>query len=415
MKQLYRLLLPLACMLLLCACAAVPADTTPTPPPDTNAPTGEAIPTEQAIPSYEFPTVLPDMLPEPEYLFRADPLLEQEKGKDYYFLCSEMDISLNIQENETDNLSFLLLSKTAIDPKSIQITLPLEQIGYEVDIRASNGGDEIEEFLYKSYLGWDWLADAYLNTALASAEDFAYREYESAISQQYQKAKEGALPGSLNDYFAYGVSITFSYPEELDHEEVLTQMDVRWPGVSFLHNCGKLRFYSGEVTQAKTVVNAYTDYFAPKASGFPITKIGMAATTIPFRFTAMKDMTLERVSFPSDRQQLLSIQVSLTNEANTVNVIWDGKTPLPVTAGTKVNMRVFYEDIRLTYLSKIGRSTAFLHYLCDGGEGIAKQSITDANGFPSHVLAAHFFDDVDIIPYFKYYFVYVLAPNSWGA
>ena len=413
MKQLYRLLLPLACMLLLCACAAVPADTTPTSPPDTNAPT------EQTIPTYEFPTVLPDMLPEPEYLFRADPLLEQEKGKDYYFLCSEMDISLNTQENKTDNLSFLLLSKTAIDPKSIQITLPLEQIDYEVTIHAANGGVEIEEFLYKSYLGWDWLAAAYLKTsgsALASAEEPAYSEYNSAIYQQYLKAKEGPLPGSLNDYFAYRVSITFSYPEELDHEEVLTQMDVRWPGVSFLHNCGKLRFYSGEVTQAKAVANAYTDYFAPQARGFPETKIGMAATSIPFRFTAVKDMTLERVSFPSDQQQLLSIKVSLTNATNTVNVIWDGKTPLPVTAGTEVNMRVFYEDIRLTYLSKIGHSTAFLHYLCDGNEGIAKQSVTDiSEPSTTHVLAAHFFDDVDIIPYFKYYFVYVLAPISYGA
>ncbi len=399
-------------MVLLCACAAVPADTTPTSPPDTSAST------EQTILNYEFPTVLPNMLPEPEYLFRADPLLEQEKGKDYYFLCSEMDISLNIQENETDNLSFLLLSKTAIDPKNIQITLPLEQIDYEVDIHASNGGDEIEEFLYKSYLGWDWLAAVYLKTAdsaLDPMEVSAYREYNSAIYQQYLKAKEGPLPGSLNDYFAYRVSITFSYPEKLNHEEVLTQMDVRWPGVSFLHNCGKLRFYSGEVTQAQVVANAYTDYFAPQLSGFPVTKIGMAATTIPFRFTAVKDMTLERVSFPSDQQLLLNIQVSLTNAANTVNVIWDGKTPLPVTAGTKVNMRVCYEDIRLTYLSKIGRSTAFLHYLCDGKQGIAKQSIADGSMPSNHVLAAHFFDDVNIIPYFKYYFVYVLAPNSWGA
>ena len=413
MKQFYRLLLPLACMLLLCACAAVPADTTPTLPLDTSDPT------EETIPTYEFPTVLPDMLPEPEYLFRADPLLEQEKGKDYYFLCSEMDISLNIQENKTDNLSFLLLSKTAIEPKSIQITLPLEQIDYEVTVHESNGGVEIEEFLYKSYLGWDWLAAAYLKTsgsALASAEGPAYREYKSAIYQQYLKAKEGPLPGSLDDYFAYRVSITFSYPEELDHEEVLTQMDVRWPGVSFLHNCGKLRFYSGEVTQAQVVANAYTDYFAPQARGFPETKIGMAATSLTFRFTAVKDMTLERVSFPSDRQQLLNIQVSLTNEANTVNVIWDGKTPLPVTAGTKATIRVCYEDIRLTYLSKIGRSTAFLHYLCDGKEGIAKQSATDiSEPSTTHVLAAYFFDNVDIIPYFKYYFVYVLAPISYGA
>ena len=79
-------------------------------------------------------------------------------------------------------------------------------------------------------------------------------------------------------------------------------------------------------------------------------------------------------------------------------------------------MRVFYEDIRLTYLSKIGRSTAFLHYLCDGKEGIAKQSVTEfSEPSTTHVLAAPFFADVDIIPYFKYYFVYVLAPISWGA
>ena len=130
------------------------------------------------------------------YTYYPDPMLPSadEIGKDYYFLCPEFDVEFTTGDR-ADTIVIPLISKTEIDPDSIEVTLPLENIPYTVSVSQWRHPEQMERWIYDCYQGCDWaeaLAIRRLEakpeeerTAEEQAKLDAYWAQQSDISEQF--------------------------------------------------------------------------------------------------------------------------------------------------------------------------------------------------------------------------------------
>lgn len=402
-KRVYALLLAL--MLLLTACDLGGAD-------------GTTASTEQAG-TTSAPTIS-DTQPsgtEPEkpfsYTYYPDPMLpsEDEIGQEYYFLCPEFDVEFTIGDR-ADTINIPLISKTEIDPESIEVTLPLENIPYTVSVSQWRHPEQMDLWLYECYQGWDWAKELEMSkisakdekerTAEESAKLGAYLAEKTEIYNQFEALEWKDYPGSLPTFCGYWIVITFDYAdlsnEQLCAGEMLTYMDVSWPGVSFRQECGEIRFAYWEVPVSDPFQGVFSMYTTAQmgVGGMPY---GLANGSFIIEFQAAQDMVLNGISVIYGNPEITKIQLTVGG----LDMIWDGKTPIPVAEGANVSIDVRYVDPAVASVTVAGKHIWQMDYYCDGAERKTVNSVRLTRTLDLCILAAVYFDGVDVPTYYREY------------
>ncbi len=400
-KRVYALLLAL--MLLLTAC-------------DIGGVDGTAASTEQMGAS-SAPTTS-DTQPgstEPEasfsYIYYPDPLLPpaNEIGKDYYFLCPEFDVDFTTGDR-ADTIHIPLISKTEIDPDSIEVTLPLENIPYTVSVSQWRHPEQMEQWLYECYLGADWTKQLEMSKISAKNEEERTAEEQAKLDAHLAEQKEtyrqySALewkdyPGSIPTFYGYWIVITFDYVDLPDEQrkatEVLTYMDISWPGVSLRQECGEIRFFYQEIPVSDPFLGVFSMYTTAQmgVGGMPY---GLANGSFFIAFKAEQDMVLNGISAIYGNPEITKIRLAVGG----IDMIWDGKTPIPVSEGANVTINVYYVDPAVASVTVAGKYIWQLDYFCDGTAGKTVNSVRLVRNLDMCILAAVYFDGVDVPAYYR--------------
>ncbi len=378
--------------------------------------------TSPTAPNPSDPPSIPDVtVPPREAPFLEDPLWQLPKGQDYYFLFSPRETQYNLNENIGIILITIpLISREKIDLDQFQLTIPLKNVTYEVRKERVRLPPEIDLNLFYAYHNWDWaeyLLAKEIESAVitgkpvSEADQALLNAYDPVIlelNNQLMHLTRDDFPGSLSNFYAYQITLCFSYDEQTP-EESFSYMDISWPGVSFRHDCGCISF----VRKPATEMGSF--YWMNQSSGFGKTNseswLNRKYQYSPFwicMFEPAKDLTLESVSFPDGNGTFLKAYLTMKQEDGTsMNLTWDGKTPLPVQAGTKVEMRVAFADSRTAHLVPTGESWRQLHFSCEGKNYVETcGGYINCSDYDYYALAALYFDNIDIPAYYRDYFSY---------
>ncbi len=377
----------------------------------------------QTTPIPSDPSGIPDItVPPLELPFSEDPIWQFPKGQDYYFLCPKVDEQYNM--NEEYYMIFVtipLISREEIDLDRFQLTLPLKNVTYEVRKKRVILPLEIFPQLFYAYHDWDWteyllakeIEYAVINEKPISEADRArlnaYYAKEEEVYKAYEALTPDTLPGSLSDFFAYQITLCFSFDAQTP-EESFSYMDISWPGVSFRHDCGRISF----VRKPKTDFGNYASIISAKLGfdmqcGFIDSARYLSMHQFMYNFTAKKDLTLESISFPDGYGTHIRSFVELTLADGTyMQLAWDGKSPLPVQEGTLVAMLSYCTDPRTVSSVPIGERFIRLNMECEGKSYFGTQLLWQDNDNRAdyYELAAFYFDNIDIPAYYRDYYSY---------
>ncbi len=394
----------LALVLLLAGCANASPKTTE-PSPTVPAPSDT-----QGVPDVTVPPL--------EAPFLEDPLWQLPKGQEYYFLFSPRESQYNLNENfGIIFITIPLISRKEIDLDQFRLTIPLETIPYTVEAeRVPLLMDEFSHHLFRCYQdvnwseyrrGW-WLDRQKEHGAALNEADQARLEAYYAKNEELYKAYDALLarklPGSLSNFYAYKITIRL-FIEDQPQEESFSYMDVSWPGTSFRQDCGNISFVrkpTVDIDNFYGVMQEVSIFGMSNGVTWDYRK-WQGTMQWPSVFTPAKDLTLESVSFPDGNGTFLKAYLTMTQEDGTsMELTWDGKTPLPVQAGTKVNLWIYFTDPRGAHLVPTGESWCRLNFSCEGksywgGYG-GSRNCTD---YDYYALAAIYFDGVDVPAYYR--------------
>lgn len=413
-KRVYALLLVL--MLLLTACDLGGADGTTASAEQTgttSAPTTSDTQPNNTEPEEPF-----------TYTYYPDPMLPSADkiGKDYYFLCPQFDVDFTTGDR-ADTIIIPLISKTEIDPDSIEVTLPLENIPYTVSVSQWRHPEQMERWIYDCYQGCDWAGALAIRrleakreedrTAEEQAKLDAYWAQQSEIAKQFNALEWKDYPGSIPTFYGYQIMINFDYVDLPDEQrlagEVLTYMDVFWPGVSFRQECGEIRFSYWEVPITDSWQDAFSMYTTAHlgVGGMPY---GLANGYFFIEFTAKQDMVLTGISVIYGNPEITKIRLKIDG----LDMIWDGKSPIPVPEGADVYMDVHYVDPALATVTVAGKHIWQMDYFCDGTARKTITSIRLVRYLDFCVYAAVYFDGVDVPAYYREYANELLGPSYFA-
>lgn len=413
-KRVYALLL--AFMLLLSACDIGGADGTSASTEQTGTTSAPAVSDTQ--PSNTEPE-------EPfTYTYYPDPMLPSadEIGKDYYFLCPEFDVDFTTGDR-ADTITIPLISKTEIDPDSIEVTLPLENIPYTVSVSQWRHPEQMERWLYECYRGWDWAEALEMSRISAKPEEDRTAEEKAKLADYDARNAEiynefislewKDYPGSIPTFYGYQIMINFDYVDLPDEQrragEVLTYMDVSWPGVSFRQQCGEIRFSYQEIPVSDPFQGMFSMYTTAQmgVGGMPY---GLANGSFFIEFTAKQDMVLTGISAIYGNPEITKIRLTVGG----MDMIWDGKTAIPVSEGANVSISVYYVDPAVASVTVAGKHIWQLDYFCDGAARKTVNSVRLVRNLDMCILAAVYFDGVDVPAYYREYANELLGPSYFA-
>ena len=419
-KRVYALLLVV--MLLLSACNMDNTDGT-TASSEQTAPTLDSTtlePTASDTQPSDTESSSTDLEEPFTYTYYPDPMLPSadEIGKDYYFLCPEFDVDFTTGDR-ADTIVIPLISKTEIDPDSIEVTLPLESIPYTVSVSQWRHPEKMEKWIYDCYQGRDWTEALEMRRLDAKPEEErtdeeqakldAYWAQQSEISKQYNALEWKDYPGSLPTFYGYQIMITFDYVDLTDDQrragEVLTYMDISWPGVSFRQECGAIRFSYQEIPVSDSFQGVFSMYTTAQmgVGGMPY---GLANGSFFIEFKAEQEMVITGISAIYGNPQITKIQLKIGG----LDMVWDGKTPIPVSEGAKVTINVYSVDPAVASVIVAGKHIWQMDYYCDGAARKTVNSVRLTRNLDMCILAAVYFDGVDVPAYYREYANELLGP-----
>lgn len=342
------------------------------------------------------------------------PTAPKEDPKDVAFTCYNYDYDHFIAYSFFPGMRFYILTRECVDVTDIAVTIPVEQ-GYDVYvyddstmndyyqlteiIEDSNGtlfgggGDvlQYQPYLYQASRSMDWknLGQKRLRWQQASDQYEKLREDgllntpegETAIeelsvaSKEYSDASGTFLeeysqltPADLPSFYMYRVQIIFEYDPEMENSS-FQEIQVDVAGESYTVPIGEIRLHNemiGETEDgvpALSFVSSAPDYYTYYPYGPGIRK--REGETI----TAKKDVTLlgcELADSDKCTVEILEIQLIISDENGSMDLVWDGKTPIQIPTGKQVKFTFVIRDERLQEMLYGGMFTPVVTYEHEG-------------------------------------------------
>ncbi len=286
----------------------------------------------------------------------------------FALLCDNTNLSYYVLRGSYySNVSFYLIAARDLVGEKLTFCSDIGE-PFQISIREGDGvKTQLRYDTFLTYQGVDW-------KKLAEDEEAA-----EAAETEYQEAYDACIK-TVTPLYLYSLWLPID-KLGLDVKEmrekanageavepgVIRKISVTLDGVTKEYEIDNLQFvmesfqsdFSGELTTTTfLIVNAQISY--PTGNG---------AFGVSFDMTAKENLVLEGVSFwKNDAAQVLGCKVNLTlPDGSTMDIAWDGKSPLDIDKGTSISLHVEGADpILANQLTGSIRAYTVVHYSCNG-------------------------------------------------
>lgn len=380
MQKYLSFLLCLCVLLALLAGCVVSKDPTDTTKSENTEPTGETLP---PIPEdLKMPTV----------------------DEDYFeFLCRYCDISYRLDATRASDASFYLLSMQSLTGKTLTVETNLgggETIFSEID----NNAYTVPLAVFMTYQGVDWKTLAANPEAAAETEEYwydIYKQVKSDLPTLY--VTQVSLPLEM-------LGINTENPTELQKiEYIAVTFDGKTKTYSdigtFVALAGKYDVSQGSGKLFSNQVLSVGYLVDPSAEGLLNTPYGWAVT-------AKKDVVLESLSvLENEAIELVSCNLKISSPiSGTVEMEWDGVSPLELDEGSKIKITATFRDSALAgRLEGVFTRVLAVNFTCDSESySLLYPMYCRINANPFCIYAKDV-DGIDMMDYYRDYLEVIYA------
>lgn len=402
MKRTITILLSLV-LLLLCGCAAAPAQTT--------EPVASTVPTAETVTRLE-----PQIAPEE----RGSSLIDYDPDREVFFLFHNSDYSIYLDDCWVPYFDVYILSKQPIDLGDVRVVLPiqtpysviwrreieLEGVSPYTNLETVNF-DEQHQFplrLFLVYKGFDFEKLA----RLKETDQAAYGEMLAELSdltREFNALPQTALP----EFYVYHIQIQFGY-ENVKYES-FREVDIRI-GDKVYHE------EIGEVSLKKTVSNfmnydfdIYGENVDDGVCGWTnsptLYNDGLFRNMLYFISHVDVEKTVTGIRLLNSDLEFLGAYIYHNKADGTgMEYFWNGTDPLYFYPGDSVTMDAVLKLREGNVLDMTTKVWALLDYECEYGSvsKISEAHISTNTTGNFYEMCAIVFDGIDMEDYYRYYY-----------
>jgi len=413
-----KIFVVLLVLLLLCGCSAhLPKDTTADIVTNTTADavTGES--TSDAT-----TTNLPDGGERPDVV-----PAEFEKCKSGIHVA-EVCLDRDIYMDSSDwTLDFYIFSEEELDISNVTVDIPVESsyslllselyLGEAPGTYSDFWGDNIlfTYDVYLNYLGFDWteLADKFQKMTAAeetaktektsearqaySAAQKEYSDYYNQYQDEYWLLDETMLP----QFHGYKLMVTFDYGE-IPVDEAFNSLTIKVGDQVLPLDIGEVRLHCSSRFSYDYDAFEYID--ASMASSRTL-HVPSANYQHHDHLIALKDFMLTGYEVHLDNIEIGDIYLQIQSESKGArDFLWDGKTPLEIMAGDKVELNT---TLVIPQLANQGAAlNCFVQFVCEADGVELKHTYETVLGQVSNYYEeyAKFYHGIDFTKYYEAYY-----------
>lgn len=422
-----KIMAALLVMLLLSGCAVTaPGETTDSPISAEATSEQETVPTFSAADETKSKTETPSVIPAKLAKHQTDIYIpELNMNRDIYQDSGGLAVYVYIYSDEE------------LDLNSIDVDIPIQtsysfmveerQLGVSPDQLAIDASADVR-FSYDTYLsyaGFDWSALREKYDVMQEAHATQRNENTSENREKYTKAYHDyyqlyesywddyllLTESMLPQFHAYTVMIIFEIGTTTE-DEVVNCLDLTIGGKTATVDIGEVRLH----TQNSPLFTTDPLDFLGRISLGSFTPISTLyeRVQIPITFTTKQDLMLTGFNLFSSSVEINGIEVQIiSQDNNSSNFLWDGKSPIPILAESTVELWTTFEG---EDLEKFGfQLNGFVNFEFDV-DGVSYEhtyehkfhhEMSDYEEYAKH------FDGIDFTEYYeKYYYPIVLGLES---
>ena len=337
------------------------------------------------------------------------PLIDYDPNREIYVLCENIYGTIFSESSWTAGFHFYIISKYPITDFSVEIDT---QITYDVMFsevtglgqtpmksgkisKASYDASVIPFYVYLNYHCTDFSGD------FSQIEEDAY--------QKFLKLQ----PDDLPTFYAYTGFISFS--RDYTKDETITAIDFIINGEIHEKQIGAFHLIVGQYDvpheESKEIETEFRG-FITRTQDFYSNGLGEATL---YNFEAPQDMELAQITILDQMVQPLNYRVTVTSSSGSKRIIsWDGKSTIPVTKGSTVEIYAIFNHPALGQLFHCVNFVFCLDVVLDG---ITKYVPVETQFYPMnsswYEYYAMIFDGVDMCSYYTDYYYPTVHP--WRA
>ena len=330
---------------------------------------------------------------------------------------------------------FYIFSRQPLNPEEISVAFPVDlpfvvYVNYQdyiqrktdarIQMEGSGVSGGMPYYLYLAYRGETFAqgidtsavdldsgmyqvedADGNLVPATDVLTGFCKLKEGEEIEPRYRDfalLKEEDLP----EFYVYSVVVGLINIESLEKEVELEKLDVTIGDEVYEAKLGRVRLLPADSFPAD---NPIVRVKGTSSNGCQLYNDGVSYLAGVFEMeNAPEDITLTGLYTAEEDSRVLSIRVSLTSGGQSVEMQWDGKTPIPVYKGDSVYITAIIKNPHTAKLLNYVMCHTIVEYVNSDNEKVCAVDTQVGSEFRNlYEYYAIIFDGVDMEPYYENY------------
>ncbi len=329
-------------------------------------------------------------------------LCEYDPARQIYISGENIYVDYYVGVTGAPSFNIEIFSKEYIDPADISATvpvdLPFELRIYQVEVQRAteymeNSFGGMPYYVYYTYMGGD-PSEIETNAAL-------------------QECFKALKPEDLPEFYVYVISVAFVNILELEAPVTVEKVDITIGDKVYETKLGRVRVFpkADFPSEADHVMRGSTK----QGHFFEMYNDGIVKLIEAFRRESVpEDITITGVRMLEEETEILEISAVITSGGQTMEMKWDGKTPIHLFKGDSIDIYPIVRN-KLTekLLNSVHLQTIVEYTEVESGETYCVVTThVGSLGRNHHEQYAIIFDGVDMEPYYREYF-YKERSTQW--
>ena len=331
-------------------------------------------------------------------------LVEYDPDRQIYFLSKNRYHIYFQGVSGIPMFTFEFFSKEKLDLDTITVSVPSANV-YTVEIYESDI-PHATEFMSKEHNTMPLrVYEAYYGVDYCDYGSDAFKQQAAAAKEAFQNLTEDEIP----TVHRYSVLVLFEANVPRVDEEI-TYVDVTIDGTHYQPTIGCFKLVSKE--NSPYTLDMVLDGFSGRVFHDQLYNDGLYKFSLAYNFEAKEDMTITGIEFLGDEWEMLSLGVWGTVGGMSVNFSWDGKSPIDLYEGDKIDISGVLHNPHLDGITyDIGLYIVVNAEVDDEAKYFysTHRIATRINPYELHAII---FDGIDMEPYYRGYY-YQQTTELW--
>ena len=324
-------------------------------------------------------------------------LIEYDPDRQIYITGENVYVDFYVGVTGLPSFNVFVYSKEYIDPESITVEFPVD-LPFVVNIDQMSVQRKTEEMVSG---GNTYGTMPYYVYYAYRGADMAKLDTNTAIKEDYEALKEEDLP----EFYLYTISVAFVNILELDTPVTLEKMDITLGDKTYATKLGRIRVLPKEAfpSEAQQVRRRGGNL------GNSVQLYNGGIVKLHDAFTmenAPEDITITGLWMLEEESKILDISAVVTSGGNTIEIKWDGKSPIYLYKGDSIDITLIVKNSLTEKLHNSVHMQVATEYTKDEtGETVCDVSthngVTERRPYEYYAII---FDGVDMESYYREYY-----------